>query len=198
VTAVTGPSGSGKSTLLRLVLGLLTPDEGEVRAADVEISHLDLAQWHYQLAWLPQNPRLLDDSLLDNIVIGHRDVTRDAILEAARQVGIADLLDAEQRSARRLANDPSAALSAGQRQRLALARVFLRTDASLLLLDEPTAHLDLDSERRFRAALREFALGRTVVVVTHRPALLDIADTVIEMHTPGLSSGAPDAVAVTR
>jgi thiol reductant ABC exporter CydD subunit len=197
VTAITGPSGSGKSTLLRLVLGLLTPDEGVVRAGDVEISDLDLVHWHHRLAWLPQNPRLVDDSLLDNIVIGQRDVTWDAIVKAAGQVGMADLLVAEQRSARTLANDPRAALSAGQRQRLALARVFLRTDASLVLLDEPTAHLDLDSERRFRAALREFALGRTVVVVTHRPALLDIADTVIEMDTPGLASGAPDAVVVT-
>jgi ATP-binding cassette subfamily C protein LapB len=77
--------------------------------------------------------------------------------------------------------------------------MFLRTDVSLVLLDEPTAHLDLDSERRVCEALRDFAPGRTVVVVTHRRALLDIADTVVEIDRPAvLAAGPPAAVAVTR
>jgi thiol reductant ABC exporter CydD subunit len=199
VTAIIGPSGSGKSTLLKLLLGLLTPHEGMTRVGDVELSQLDPAQWHRRLAWLPQHPRLLAGSIVDNIVIGRPDVSQNAVVAAATHAGIADLLAAEQRSAHPPEHDAAAALSAGQRQRLALARVFLRTDASLVLLDEPTAHLDLDSERRHCAALREFAPGRTVVVVTHRRALLDIADTVVEIDRPAvLAAGPPDALAVTR
>jgi ABC-type transport system involved in cytochrome bd biosynthesis fused ATPase/permease subunit len=199
LTAVVGPSGSGKSTLLKLLLGLLAPHEGVTRVGDVELSQIDPAQWRRRLAWLPQHPRLLAGSIVDNIVIGRSDVSQSAVVDAAIQAGIADLLAAEQRSAHPHGHDASAALSAGQRQRVALARVFLRTDASLVLLDEPTAHLDLDSERRLSAALREFAPGRTVVVVTHRQGLLDIADTVVEMDRPTvLTAGSPDATVVTR
>ena len=199
LTAVVGPSGSGKSTLLKLLLGLLAPHEGVTRVGDVELSQIDPAQWHRRLAWLPQHPRLLAGSIVDNIVIGRSDVSQSAVVDAAIQAGIADLLAAEQRSAHPHGHDASAALSAGQRQRLALARVFLRTDASLVLLDEPTAHLDLDSERRLSAALREFAPGRTVVMVTHRRGLLDIADTVVQMDRPTvLTAGSPDATVVTR
>jgi thiol reductant ABC exporter CydD subunit len=199
LTAVIGPSGSGKSTLLKVLLGLLAPHEGVTRVGDTELSQVDPVQWHRRLAWLPQHPQLLAGSIVDNIVIGRPGVSQNAVLDAATQAGIADLLAAEQRLAHAHGHDAATALSAGQRQRLALARVFLRADASLVLLDEPTAHLDHDSERRLCAALRDFAPGRTVVVVTHRRALLDIADTVVEMDGPAvLATGRPDAVAVTR
>ncbi len=199
LTAVIGPSGSGKSTLLKVLLGLLTPDEGGTRVGDMELSQIDPAQWHRRLAWLPQHPGLLAGSIADNIVIGRPDVSQSASVDTATQAGIADLLVAEQRSARQPGHDAAAALSAGQRQRLALARVFLRTDASLVLLDEPTAHLDRDSERRVCEALRDYASGRTVVVVTHRRALLDIADTVVEIDRPAVrAAGPPAAAAVTR
>jgi thiol reductant ABC exporter CydD subunit len=199
LTAVIGPSGSGKSTLLKVLLGLLAPDEGVTRVGDMELSQIDPAQWHRRLAWLPQHPRLLAGSIADNIVIGRPDASQSAIVDAATQAGIADLLAAEQRSAHQPGHDAGGALSAGQRRRLALARVFLRTDASLVLLDEPTAHLDRDSERGVCDALRDFASGRTVVVVTHRRALLDIADTVVEIGRPAvLAAGPPAVVAVTR
>jgi ABC-type transport system involved in cytochrome bd biosynthesis fused ATPase/permease subunit len=190
VTAIVGPSGSGKSTVLRLLLGLGTPDEGAIRIGDMDLARIDPARWHRRLAWLPQHPRLLSGSIVDNIMLGRPGVPEDAVSAAAARAGITDLLAGERAVGRAAGNGPHV-LSAGQRQRVALARVFLRIDAALVLLDEPTAHLDAAAEQRISEALRDFVRGRTVVLVTHRAALLGLADHIVEMRPAGADAPAP-------
>ncbi len=180
VLAITGPSGCGKSTLLAVLLGFVIPQNGSVRVGGVELADLDPDAWRAQVAWVPQRPHLFAASIADNIRLGRPDATRaevwDAVVAARLDAVVADKpggLDAR-------LGDRGAGLSIGERQRVALARAFLR-DAPLLVLDEPTANLDGATEDEVVAALRRLAQGRTVVMVAHRPALVTLADRVVEL-----------------
>ncbi|MCF8603082.1 thiol reductant ABC exporter subunit CydD [Gordonia sp. HY442] len=178
VTVVAGPNGSGKSTLLSAILGLETPDEGAVRIGGVDVRELAPDDFHAQVAWLPQHPVIVPGTVDENLsVFGRLDT--DAARRAGAAVGFDDVLaDLPDGAATMLGSDGSG-LSAGQRQRLALVRV-LASDASLLLLDEPTAHLDDDtSDRVLDAIVARAAAGAIVVLVSHRLAALAIADAVV-------------------
>jgi ATP-binding cassette subfamily C protein CydD len=181
LTALTGPNGSGKSTVLAAVLGLQTPDAGSVLINDVPVTELDRQALWEQVAWLPQHPVLLPGTVAENFALV------GAVDPAAREFGcrasgfhtvLADLPDGWDT----VLGAGGVGLSAGQRQRLALARV-LASPAPLLLLDEPTTHLDAGSEAAVaKALLARARAGDTVVVVAHRPAMLAIADEVVEME----------------
>lgn len=197
VTAVAGPSGSGKSTLLRVLLGLQPPGSGRVRVGATDLSDVDLAAWHSGLAWLPQRPHLVAGTVADNICLGRRHATDGEVRTAARRAFAAPFIEAMPAGYSTRLGEGGAGLSDGQRQRIALARVFLRTDATLVLLDEPTAHLDTHTEAVVSASLGELAIGRTVVIVTHRPALLDLADEIVEL-SPALPVRQDDSRELAR
>ncbi|MFI0717996.1 thiol reductant ABC exporter subunit CydD [Streptomyces sp. NPDC021224] len=196
--AVTGPSGVGKSTLLSALLGFAPVAQGSVtiEAADgtaVDLRTIDPASWHRQIAWVPQRPHLFPGTVADNVRLVRpdaRDADVDAALAAAGVLGFAAPDD--------LVGEDGAGLSAGQRQRLALARAFL-ADRPLLLLDEPTANLDGDTEAALIATLRELTHGRTTVLVAHRPALLPLADRVLALEPgePGTAYGVMAAAGET-
>ncbi|OEV06662.1 thiol reductant ABC exporter subunit CydD, partial [Streptomyces nanshensis] len=175
--AVTGPSGAGKSTLLRVLLGLVRPQTGGVRIGDRDLSDLDPATWHAQIAWVPQHPQLFAGTVADNVRLVRADATDEDVAEALAAAGAADLDPGA------VLGESGTGLSAGQRQRVALARAFL-AGRPLVLLDEPTAALDGETEAGVVEALRRYAEGRTVVVVTHRPALLSAADRVVALAGP--------------
>ena len=183
VTAVVGPSGCGKSTLLRVLLGLCTPDTGAVMVGGIDLATVDLAAWHRLLAWLPQRPHFVGGSVRANLALGRTDADEEGVRAAAARAVLPDVPA--------ILDRPAESLSAGQRQRLALARVFLRADAPLWLLDEPTAHLDDGTERRVRDALAAVARGHTVILVTHRPALLDLAQNVVDLSATTLGDAHP-------
>ncbi|MFF7992311.1 thiol reductant ABC exporter subunit CydD [Kitasatospora xanthocidica] len=178
-TALTGPSGAGKSTLLAVLLGLTTPGAGTVRitAADgrsYDLAELEPESWRRQIAWVPQHPHLFAGTVADNLRLYRPDATDAQLWTALRA---AHALDFVTDLTAGLGED-GAGLSAGQRQRLALARVLLADDRPLVLLDEPTANLDGASEAAVVAAVRALAEdpARTVLIVAHRPALLAVAD----------------------
>ncbi|HEX3334074.1 MAG TPA: thiol reductant ABC exporter subunit CydD [Acidimicrobiales bacterium] len=180
VVALTGPSGCGKSTVLSVVLGLRLPDAGSVRLGGVDLADLDLADWRRRIGWMPQRPHLFARTLAENVRLGRPDASDadvDGALEAAGLAGVVRRLP--DGTATRLGAG-GAGLSAGERQRLALARAFVR-DAPLLLLDEPTASLDNETEADLLATVRLLLGGRTGLVVAHRPALAALADRVVEM-----------------
>ncbi|MFC7178855.1 thiol reductant ABC exporter subunit CydD [Kitasatospora paranensis] len=177
-TALTGPSGAGKSTLLAVLLGLTAPDRGTVRVGGEDLADLDPAEWRRQVAWVPQHPYLFAGTVADNVRLARPDATDDQVHEA---LAAAHALDFAADPALPL-GDGGAGLSAGQRQRLALARALL-TDRPLVLLDEPTAHLDGASEAAVVEAVRALHGRRTVLLVAHRPALLAAADH--RHHLPG-------------
>jgi ATP-binding cassette subfamily C protein CydD len=164
--AIVGPSGAGKSTLLHLLLGFVRPDSGRVLVNGVDLAELDLQAWRRQLAWVPQRPHLFAGSVEENIRLGSGGDVRSAARAAAAEEF--------------LGRQPEE-LSAGQRQRVALARAFLR-DAPVVLLDEPTARLDLHSEALIVEAVQRLLAGRTAVMVAHRPAMLAAADRVIRLR----------------
>ncbi|SDU62848.1 thiol reductant ABC exporter subunit CydD [Gordonia westfalica] len=179
VTLFTGPNGSGKSTTLAAIMGLLTPDDGSVLIGSIPVAHADPGILHEQIAWLPQQPVIVPGTVGENVELFGA-LGRDAAESAAAASGFDTVvLELPERLDTPLGAG-GVGLSAGQRQRLALTRV-LASPAPLLLLDEPTAHLDEDSERAVLTALRERArAGDTVIVVAHRGIAREFADQVVE------------------
>ena len=169
--AVTGPSGAGKSSLLALLLRFTEPTAGSIEAhpaglAPVDVTATGLAAWRRQIAWVPQHPHLFDGTVASNIALGQPDASPDAIARAARLAGAAEFIEALPGGYDTHLGERAGRLSAGQRQRIALARAFLR-DAPLLLLDEPAAHLDPLTGQLIRDTIETLMDGRTVVLVTH-------------------------------
>ncbi|MFD8551504.1 thiol reductant ABC exporter subunit CydD [Streptomyces fradiae] len=191
--ALTGPSGVGKSTLLDVVLGFTVPDAGTVRAGGTDVAALDPERWREHIAWVPQRPYLFAGTIAENVRLARPEADDDAVRAALREAG-ADFVDHLPAGVGTPLGEDGAGLSAGQRQRLALARAFL-ADRPVLLLDEPTAALDGATEEAVVEAVRRLAAGRTVLLVVHRPALLAVADRVVTLRPGGGAGGAVAAVA---
>ncbi|MFD7223214.1 thiol reductant ABC exporter subunit CydD [Streptomyces sp. NPDC059892] len=190
--ALVGPSGVGKTTLLQVVLGFAVPDEGRVRVDGRELASLDPERWRERIAWVPQRPYLFAGTVAENVRLARPDADDAAVRDALRDAGAYDFVVALPAGPDTVLGEDGAGLSAGQRQRLALARAFL-ADRPLLLLDEPTAALDGETEEGIVEAVRRLAVGRTVLLVVHRPALLAVADRVVtltERARPLLTEGA--------
>ncbi|MEU1849261.1 thiol reductant ABC exporter subunit CydD [Streptomyces sp. NPDC019990] len=181
--ALVGPSGAGKSTLLNVLLGFVRPAEGRVRVGGTDLRDADLEQWRSRVAWVPQRPHLYAGTIGENVRLARTDADDDAVRRALADAGALDFVDALPEGLDTVLGENGAGLSAGQRQRLALARAFL-ADRPVLLLDEPTAALDGATEAEVVAAVRRLAEGRTVLLVVHRPALLDVADRVVRLAEP--------------
>ncbi|GAA2777436.1 thiol reductant ABC exporter subunit CydD [Streptomyces rameus] len=179
--ALVGPSGAGKSTLLSVLLGFVRPTEGRVRVGGADLAGLDLAEWRSRIAWVPQRPHLYAGTIAENVRLARPEADDGAVRRALRDAGALEFVEALPEGADTLLGEDGAGLSAGQRQRLALARAFL-ADRPVLLLDEPTAALDGATEGDVVAAVRRLAAGRTVLLVVHRPALLGVADRVIRLE----------------
>jgi thiol reductant ABC exporter CydD subunit len=180
VLAIAGPSGCGKSTFLNVLLGLVTPERGSVRVGGADLADLDLEAWRSQLAWVPQRPHLFAASIAENVRLGRGDASITEVREAISAAGLASAVANLPDGLETVLGDRGAGMSAGERQRIALARAFLR-DAPLLLLDEPTANLDGHTEDEVLDAVRRLSHGRTVVLVSHRPALFALADRVFSL-----------------
>lgn len=174
--AVVGPSGVGKTTLLAALLGFAQPSGGRVLVDGTDLAALDPESWHRQIAWVPQRPHLFAGTVAENVRLARPDATDAQVQAALRDAGALDFATLDTPL-----GEGGSGISAGQRQRIALARAFL-ADRPLLLLDEPTANLDGDTEAAVVAAVRRLAAGRTVLLVVHRPALLAVADRTIRLR----------------
>jgi len=166
---LTGPSGAGKSTLLAVLLRFIRPAAGTIELAGGcpgDLAAIDIRQWRAQIAWVPQQPYLFTATAADNIALGYAGASRSAVCRAARLAGAAGFIDDLPAGYDTPLGERGLRLSAGQRQRIALARAFLR-DAPLLLLDEPSAHLDPASARLIGTAIDTALADRTVVLVSH-------------------------------
>ena len=187
--AVTGPSGAGKSSLLGLLLRFTEPTSGRITAGAMDIAAADLAAWRRQIAWVPQQPYLLPGSVTSNIALGQPEAAPAAIEAAAAAAGAAEFIEALPQGYDTPLGERGARLSAGQRQRIAVARAFLR-DAPLLLLDEPAAHLDPITARQLLDAIERLMAGRTVLLVTHGRGWTGGAARVISLDHGRLVTGA--------
>lgn len=175
LVSLTGPSGGGKTTLLRVLLGLLEPTRGGVTLAGVNLTEYPTAEGQRRLAYVPQESHLFRASLRDNLTLGGA-YPDDALWAVLTEVGLADTVRARGLDAQ--LHESGAGFSGGQRQRLTVARALLR-DPDVLLLDEPSASLDAESERILVRVLEREAKRRLVVVVAHRPALISAAERVL-------------------
>jgi ATP-binding cassette subfamily C protein CydD len=176
--ALVGPSGAGKSTLVSLLLGFLRADRGSVTIGDTALADMDPALWHQQLAWVPQRPRLMHGTLLDNIRLGAPDASLERVRSAARLAHADGFIEELPDGYETRVGERGQGLSGGEIRRVALARAFLR-DAPLVILDEPTASLDPHSELGVSAAIQTLARGRTTVMVAHRLSTVQRAERIV-------------------
>lgn len=176
VTALVGRSGGGKTTTLSLLLGFEQPTSGQITVDDTPLSQLNLGAWREQIAYVAQEPGMVNGTIADNIRLGDPEATEEQMRSALDRSG-GELLDLS-----RHVGDDAEGLSAGERRRVAMARALLRIElggANLLVLDEPTAGLDQKTEARVVDSLRSSGVG--ALIVTHRDAILNLADQVIEV-----------------
>ncbi|MFC8129424.1 thiol reductant ABC exporter subunit CydD [Streptomyces sp. NPDC057302] len=179
--ALVGPSGVGKSTLLDVILGFVEPADGRVCVGGVDLAEVAPERWRERIAWVPQRPHLYAGSIAENVRLARPDADDASVRDALRSAGAWEFVSALPGGVETLLGEDGAGLSAGQRQRLALARAFL-ADRPVVLLDEPTAALDGETEAGVVEAVRRLAVGRTVLLIVHRPALLGVADRVVRLE----------------
>jgi ATP-binding cassette, subfamily C, bacterial CydD len=165
---VTGASGAGKSSLLAVLLRFAAPVSGTVSIGGADLARIPADRWRQQIAWVPQQPHLFAATVAGNIALGQPDARRQDVVAAARLAGADEFIRRLDHGYDTVLTEGGRTLSAGQRQKLALARAFLRR-APILLLDEPTAHLDQASARHLLSVIQTGQAGRTVVLVTHQP-----------------------------
>lgn len=176
---VLGPVGSGKSTLLRLLSGLYQPQEGRILLDGLELSHISRQRVAEQVGYLQQDHRLFEGTLRDNLLIGLPDLADDALYLAARQTGLMALIGNHPKGLELPITEGGKGLSGGQKQLVAFTRLIL-TQPQIWLLDEPTASMDDDLERRCLAALKDsLTPERTAVIVTHKPSILPLVTHLI-------------------
>jgi len=183
VVALVGPSGAGKSSTIAAILGLVEPTFGEVAFGGADLRALDPDAWRRTLAWVPQRPHLFAGTLDDNVRLGSPAASDAEVRDALAAARLDHVVARLPRGLETRLGDDGMGLSIGERQRVALARAYLR-DAPVLLLDEPTASLDGQTEHEVLSAVLELIEGRTVLLVAHRPALVAIADRVVELRAP--------------
>ena len=167
--ALMGPSGVGKSTLIEAI-ARLRPADGDIRIDGLPLDQWDEAALRHRVALIGQRPQLLAGSIADNIRLGRPGATDAQVQDAARRACVLEFVQDLPQGLDTALGSRGHGLSGGQAQRVALARLFLR-DPGLILLDEPTAHLDEDTEARVLDEILEFAAGRTLLLATHAPAV---------------------------
>ena len=176
-----GPNGAGKSTVISLVAGLYAPADGGVLADDIPLDQLEIGSLRPQMGVVPQDPLLLPASVRDNIAFGRPTATAAEVEAAAARAGAHGFIASLPGGYEAPIGDDGVLLSGGQRQRIALARALLGQPA-LLMLDEPSTHLDHEGTADLLAALRDLERRPSVLLVAHDPALAEAADRVLELR----------------
>jgi len=178
--AIVGPNGGGKSTLVNIICRFYDPTRGRVLLDGVPLTELALHDLRRRIAMVTQQTELFNESIQYNIRYGRWDASDEEIEEAARQAHAHEFIADFPEGYRTMVGPSGFRLSGGQRQRISLARAFLR-NAEILVLDEATSQIDVESERLIHEALAKYAKNRTVIMITHRASTLALADTILEV-----------------
>jgi ATP-binding cassette subfamily B protein len=179
--AILGPSGVGKSTVADLVVRLLDPDSGTISLDNHDLRDLRIKDLRDHIGLVDQSPYLFNATIAENIAYAKPDASRAEIEAAGAAAGLNELMLRLPEGYETRTGERGLALSAGERQRIAIARALLRRP-SVLVLDEPTSALDAETEKLVARNLRENLRNSTVIVITHRPALAEIADQIINLR----------------
>ncbi|MGO8947505.1 MAG: thiol reductant ABC exporter subunit CydD [Ktedonobacterales bacterium] len=179
-TALVGPTGAGKTTLAALLLRFIEPSSGTIWIGDTPLDHLDPATCRLLVGWVPQHPHFFHGTIADNILLARPDASEADMVAAARAAHAHEFIQTFPEGYGTTVHENGARLSGGQRQRIAIARAFLK-NASILILDEATAHLDAASEALVQESLRELMRGRTTLIIAHRLTMAYGADQIVVM-----------------
>lgn len=173
--ALVGPSGGGKSTLATLMLRLAQPESGRISCGGVDLADVEPSEWRRQIAWVPQRPTIFSASLADNLRLYNPSASDQDVAVAVGTAALGELVASLPDGLDTMVGEGGRRLSAGQTQRIALARALL-SDAPLLILDEPTAHLDHETEKELAAAIDDAARDRSALIISHRAEPIANAD----------------------
>jgi len=193
--AIIGRVGSGKSTVQRLMLGLYPPTQGAVLIDGIDARQIDPAELRRAIGFVPQDVNLFYGSLKENIAMGAPFADDQAVLAAADIAGVSEFANRHPQGFDLAIGERGESLSGGQRQAVGIARAVLN-DPPMLLLDEPSSAMDHQSEEALKTRLRKFAIGKTVLLVTHRNSLLDLVDRLIVMDNGQIMADGPKAQVV--
>ena len=180
VTGLVGPSGGGKSTLAQLLLRFYEPQRGTIRIGGVDIREIPPARLMELVAYVFQDSVLFTDTIENNIRMGNTKATMEEVEQAARNAGIHEVIQALPQGYQTVVGRDDAYLSGGEKQRLAIARVFLK-DAPIIILDEATAYADAENEAKIQAAFAKLAQNKTVLMIAHRLKTVERADQILVM-----------------
>ena len=180
VTGLVGPSGGGKSTLAQLLLRFYEPQGGIIRIGGVDIREIPPARLMELVAYVFQDSVLFTDTIENNICMGNTKATMEEVEQAARNAGIHEVIQALPQGYQTVVGRDDAYLSGGEKQRLAIARVFLK-DAPIIILDEATAYADAENEAKIQAAFAKLAQNKTVLMIAHRLKTVERADQILVM-----------------
>ena len=181
ITALVGVSGSGKSTIAHLLLRFLELKEGEIYIEQTPLQDLPNREWLEKVAWVPQNPYLFNQTIAANIRLGNASADMDGVIAAAKQAGAHQFISALPNGYETLIGERGTRLSAGEAQRIALARAFLK-DAPVVILDEASANLDPRSEAQLFSGFQQLMRGRTVLVIAHRLTTVLSSDRILVLE----------------
>jgi ATP-binding cassette subfamily C protein LapB len=187
---VIGRVGSGKTTLQRLVLGLYAPTKGSVRIDGIDLRQIDPADLRRNIGYVAQDPMLFYGTLRENIAIAAPYADGAAVVAAAQVGGLASFVNSHPQGFEMLIGERGESLSGGQRQGIAIARAAL-LDPPILLLDEPSGAMDFSTEAQLKERLRDYARDRTMLLITHRGSLLDLAERIIVMDEGRIVADGP-------
>ena len=197
ITALVGASGAGKSTIASLLLRFIDPAAGLIRVDGQPLATFPVEWWRSQVAWVPQNPYLFNDSLAANLRLANPDASETELITACQQAGLMDFIASLPRGFESVIGERGARLSGGQAQRLALARAFLKT-ANFLLLDEPTSSLDPGLEAELRGSVQNLLRGRTALVIAHRLSTVYQAGQILVLENGRVIETGQHAALVAR
>ena len=191
---IIGRSGSGKSTLARLIMAFYSPEKGQILLDNLDLRQLDVADLRHQIGYVAHDLPLLAGSLRDNLTLGARYVSDARMLEVAELTGVTELARQHPQGFDRPVGERGQLLSGGQRQAVLMARALL-LDPPILLLDEPTSAMDNTSEEILRNRLQNWTVGKTLLLITHRAAMLSLVDRLVVLDNGHIVADGPkDAV----
>ena len=180
-TALIGPSGSGKSTVSDLLMGLLRPDEGEILIDDTALSDDNRRAWRGSVAFVPQEPFLMNDTVASNLRIAKPDATDVELWQVVERAKALNFVENLPSGLETIVGERGTRLSGGERQRIALARALLR-DPALLILDEATSALDWENQQSIARDIEAMRGELTILTIAHRPSMIRFADDVIAIE----------------
>jgi len=184
--AIYGPTGIGKSTLIDLILGLIYPNSGKLTINKIPIQKIKKESWHRILSWMGQDPYLFYGTIEENITWGQKDIRKDKLNLACKLACCNDFINQKGISYDYIIGERGSKLSGGQKQRIALARVFLE-DPEVMILDEPTSHLDSDTKNLLLKNIEDFCENKTLIMITHDPEIPSFINIIYIFENGGLT-----------